>query len=167
MLSIAPPLGCLQLKDVMAARLEEAPEPPKGPGANARGPARQKLTAPSLGAQFTRQLNSLMGKLHATQPHFIKCIKPNTEKKGGLYIVDEARLPPANRKVRETQLLFPRLEPLNPVATGSDAAALHGYLRPVQAAPGWLLGAADAGGILPPLPRAGAAVAEGRREAGH
>ena len=53
------------------------------------GPSRQKLTAPSLGAQFARQLTALMAKLHATQPHFVKCIKPNTEKKGGLYVEDE------------------------------------------------------------------------------
>ena len=45
--------------------------------------------ARSLGAQFTKSLNVLMSKLHSTQPHFIKCIKPNTEKKGGYYVVDE------------------------------------------------------------------------------
>lgn len=73
------------VRDVIASRIEEAPVN----AAPSRGPARQKLSAPSLGAQFTRQLNSLMSNLHATQPHFIKCIKPNPEKKGGLYIVDD------------------------------------------------------------------------------
>ena len=52
-------------------------------------PSRQKLTAPSLGAQFGRQLGALMTKLHSTQPHFIKCIKPNTLKKGSLYVEEE------------------------------------------------------------------------------
>lgn len=71
----------------MASRTEEGAA--NNPPPNANRPARQKLTAPSLGAQFTRQLNALMANLHATQPHFIKCIKPNPEKKGGLYIVDD------------------------------------------------------------------------------
>lgn len=79
------PLRALQVRDVIASRAEEAP----ATAAPSRGPARQKLSAPSLGAQFTRQLNSLMSNLHATQPHFIKCIKPNPEKRGGLYIVDD------------------------------------------------------------------------------
>jgi len=57
--------------------------------ARSAGPSRQKLSAPSLGAQFARQLTALMAKLHATQPHFVKCIKPNTEKKGGMYVEDE------------------------------------------------------------------------------
>ena len=55
----------------------------------AAAPSRQKLTAPSLGAQFGRQLGALMTKLHSTQPHFIKCIKPNTLKKGSLYVEEE------------------------------------------------------------------------------
>lgn len=36
--------------------------------------ARKKF---SLGAQFRRQLNDLMKILNATQPHYIRCIKPN------------------------------------------------------------------------------------------
>ena len=105
----------------MAARLEEVPVAAPGPGANARGPARQKLTAPSLGAQFTRQLNSLMQKLHSTQPHFIKCIKPNTEKKGGLYVVDEARLGPLSH--------FPLPPTTTPAAPNSRRPAASACLH--------------------------------------
>jgi len=68
--------------------LPTAPSASAGRG-GAPGPSRQKLTSPSLGAQFARQLTALMAKLNATQPHFIKCIKPNTLKKGGLYIEEE------------------------------------------------------------------------------
>lgn len=73
--------------ECMAARAETvADAPAAGSASRSAAPSRQKLSAPSLGAQFARQLGSLMAKLHATQPHFVKCIKPNMEKKGGLYV---------------------------------------------------------------------------------
>lgn len=34
----------------------------------------------SLSKQFQQQLNNLMKRLYATQPHYIRCIKPNEEK---------------------------------------------------------------------------------------
>jgi myosin heavy subunit len=73
--------------DAMTARNEGNAPSDAAPARS--GPSRQKLNAPSLGAQFARQLTALMAKLHATQPHFVKCIKPNTEKRGGLYVEEE------------------------------------------------------------------------------
>jgi len=76
----------------MEARKELARSEPsanEGLGGARSQAGRTKLSQPGLGAQFARQLNALMAKLHATQPHFVKCIKPNTEKKGGMYVVDE------------------------------------------------------------------------------
>lgn len=35
---------------------------------------------PTVGAKFRRQLTELMATLSATQPHYIRCIKPNTLK---------------------------------------------------------------------------------------
>jgi myosin heavy subunit len=32
---------------------------------------------------YTQQLNALMNTLHATEPHFIRCIIPNTHKQPG------------------------------------------------------------------------------------
>jgi len=34
----------------------------------------------TLGYRFTRQLNALMKTLHSTEPHYIRCIKPNPNK---------------------------------------------------------------------------------------
>jgi len=35
---------------------------------------------PTLGSKFAKQLNDLMGTLNATEPHYIRCIKPNSTK---------------------------------------------------------------------------------------
>jgi hypothetical protein len=37
----------------------------------------------SLGGQFRVQLNDLMSKLNATEPHYVRCIKPNANKRAG------------------------------------------------------------------------------------
>ena len=39
----------------------------------------------SLGFQFRAQLNDLMKTLNATDPHYIRCVKPNDEKCSGLF----------------------------------------------------------------------------------
>ena len=44
---------------------------------------RKKLS--SLGTQFSQQLQLLMTTLNACQPHFIRCVKPNTLKKAGTF----------------------------------------------------------------------------------
>jgi myosin heavy subunit len=35
----------------------------------------------TLGSQFKAQLVTLMEKLNSTSPHFVRCMKPNKEKK--------------------------------------------------------------------------------------
>ncbi|XP_077137407.1 myosin-IIIb-like isoform X1 [Ranitomeya variabilis] len=39
----------------------------------------------SVGAQFQRSLTVLMEKMYAASPHFIRCIKPNSEKQPGVF----------------------------------------------------------------------------------
>lgn len=56
---------------------EEASEEDNKP--KNRRPASKKQT-PSLGAQFKAQLTALMETLNSTQPHFVRCMKPNMEK---------------------------------------------------------------------------------------
>lgn len=50
-----------------------------------KGKGDSKANKKTLGAQFREQLNELMGELEATQPHFVRCIKPNEEKRGNIF----------------------------------------------------------------------------------
>ena len=50
---------------------------PAAVGADRRGPAKP---AGTIGGRFVRQLGSLMAKLDATRPQFVRCIKPNGDK---------------------------------------------------------------------------------------
>ena len=43
------------------------------------------IKKPTLGAQFKRQLSLLYETLTATSPHFIRCLKPNVEKRGNVF----------------------------------------------------------------------------------
>ena len=42
--------------------------------------ARKPTARTTLGSQFRTQLGKLMDTLKATEPHFVRCIKPNTNK---------------------------------------------------------------------------------------
>lgn len=42
-------------------------------------------TGNTLGKQFKLQLDALMVTLSATDPHYIRCMKPNNEKRGGFF----------------------------------------------------------------------------------
>lgn len=42
----------------------------------------------SLGTKFKEQLRVLMITLNGTEPHFVRCVKPNSEKQGGLFQAD-------------------------------------------------------------------------------
>eukprot|EP00854_Cymbomonas_tetramitiformis_P003207 gene3207-4053_t len=57
--------------------------------ATAKPGGKGKKAQPTLGTQFCLQLNSLMKKLNSTKPHFIKCLKPNMQKQGGLFVAEE------------------------------------------------------------------------------
>lgn len=71
-----------------SAFMEELfPKPKEEAGAaknrgRAPGPKSSKMT---LGAQFKTQLGSLMETLNSTFPHFVRCMKPNAEKKGSIF----------------------------------------------------------------------------------
>ena len=46
---------------------------------SARAPRASKITQPTVGSQFKEQLLSLMEKIYATSPHYIRCLKPNDQ----------------------------------------------------------------------------------------
>ena len=58
------------LRDIFAPEEEKAP----APGARA---SKSAMKFSSIGAAFKSQLGALMAKLNETEPHYIRCIKPN------------------------------------------------------------------------------------------
>jgi myosin heavy subunit len=48
-------------------------------------PAPKRGRAPTLGGQFKKSLQELYDKLMSTEPHFIKCVKPNTIKQPAVF----------------------------------------------------------------------------------
>jgi len=55
-----------------------------------QGSGGSKKRAPTMAQQFKKQVLHLMETLGATEPHFIRCLKPNEEKKENLW--DEKRM---------------------------------------------------------------------------
>ena len=54
-------------------------------GRGGRVGGHKKKGSATLGAQFKKQLGELMTTLNATEPHFVRCMKPNKAKVGGVY----------------------------------------------------------------------------------
>eukprot|EP01033_Poteriospumella_lacustris_P014444 gene14444-10322_t len=54
-------------------------------GGASRTASISKLKEDSVSKQFANSLRSLFERLEETQPHYIRCIKPNTYKRGGFY----------------------------------------------------------------------------------
>ncbi len=51
------------------------------------GPRKGKITTGnSVARQFRSQLDSLMTTLNSTDPHYIRCMKPNSDKKGNMFV---------------------------------------------------------------------------------
>lgn len=48
----------------------------------------KKANTKTLGQQFHEQLNSLMSTLQACDPHYVRCLKPNTAKKPNLFTTE-------------------------------------------------------------------------------
>ena len=57
-------------------------------GGGGRRGGNKKKKVKTLAAQFKEQLVELMEKLNATEPHFIRCMKPNKKKVGNLFEAD-------------------------------------------------------------------------------
>ena len=80
--------------DLLSPPVEPEPEASDAKPVAARrrgGPmGGSKKRAPTMGQQFKKQVIKLMETLGATEPHFIRCLKPNEEKRSDLW--DEARM---------------------------------------------------------------------------
>jgi len=72
LLESAPSQLVKDLFDVQKKAIEEA-QPAAKPGARGGKPAKSK----TVGQQFKEQLSDLMAKIETTDPHYIRCLKPN------------------------------------------------------------------------------------------
>ncbi|GAV48760.1 hypothetical protein ZYGR_0N01650 [Zygosaccharomyces rouxii] len=63
-----------------AARLEEAKKAQQEQAQKRPGPARTVQRKPTLGSMFKQSLIELMDTINSTNVHYIRCIKPNSEK---------------------------------------------------------------------------------------
>ncbi|KAG5177395.1 myosin I, high molecular weight-Acanthamoeba sp [Tribonema minus] len=66
------------MRDVLTAGATS----PGGPSQSRKG---KMATGNTLGKQFRAQLDALMVTLNATDPHYIRCMKPNNEKRGSMF----------------------------------------------------------------------------------
>ena len=82
----------------------------------------------SLGAQFRRQLDDLMKTLNQTEPHYIRCVKPNDNKRSGefkgLMCLQQLRYAGVFEAVKIRQQGFPFRY------THEDFVKRYGFMRP-------------------------------------
>jgi len=87
----------------------------------------------SLGAQFRRQLDDLMKTLNATEPHYIRCVKPNDDKVAGcfkgLMCLQQLRYAGVFEAVKIRQQGYPFRY------THEDFVKRYGFMKPEIVAP--------------------------------
>lgn len=100
------------IKDIIACQMKETQEraPPQKPGARGK-PAKTK----TVGMQFKEQLQDLMERVESTEPHYIRCLKPNDAAKPKLLtrkrLTEQLRYGGVLEAVRVARMGFPvRLE---------------------------------------------------------
>ncbi len=70
-------------KNKLIKLLFKKKEDPKDKGKKDAGP--NKIQTDSLSKQFKKQLDELLKMLNLSNPRYVKCIKPNTQKKHGIF----------------------------------------------------------------------------------
>ena len=70
-------LGASQ-HEFVRALFPSDPDGGKAAAAGGRGSAQSSYKFASVGSRFKRQLGDLMDALHRMEPHYIRCIKPNS-----------------------------------------------------------------------------------------
>jgi myosin-5 len=82
-----------------------------GGGAGATAGKKGQMSQPTLGAQFQKSLLALMDVIVKTQPHYVRCITPNSHKKAGeinnARVVQQLQCSGVIEAVRVTRAGFP------------------------------------------------------------
>jgi myosin V len=93
---------------------------PDGAGDGAAAQRRSAFMLASIGARFRRQLQDLISALSATQPHFIRCVKPNPAGRPGAldpdYVLEQLRAGGVLEAVRIAVAGYPTRKPFLPFA---------------------------------------------------
>ena len=80
-------------------------------GAKASGAKKSQMSQPTLGAQFQKSLLALIDIIVKTQPHYVRCITPNSHKKSGeinnARVVQQLQCSGVIEAVRVTRAGFP------------------------------------------------------------
>ena len=96
---------------LLATSRAEARPSARGAAGTRSDPARSTIIFESVTAQFRRQLADLMGRISATQPHFVRCINPNSAKAPGRLepemVLDQLRCSGLMEAVRVSRAGFP------------------------------------------------------------
>ena len=120
-------------------QMQEQPSNGKTPGKRGAG---SSLIFESVTAQFKRQLVDLMERINAAQPHFVRCINPNSQKAAHKMepemILDQLRCSGLMEAVRVSRAGFPirmlhqdfinRFSILIPVPAGGDSQSQAGRM---------------------------------------
>eukprot|EP00618_Florenciella_parvula_P035440 CAMPEP_0119501392 /NCGR_PEP_ID=MMETSP1344-20130328/23229_1 /TAXON_ID=236787 /ORGANISM="Florenciella parvula, Strain CCMP2471" /LENGTH=1132 /DNA_ID=CAMNT_0007537549 /DNA_START=84 /DNA_END=3478 /DNA_ORIENTATION=- len=74
--------------EFVANLIKDGEAPAEKTKVRSRGGGGKKSGSKTLGAQFKSSLNSLMTTLNAASPQFVRCMKPNKSKIGGVFEAD-------------------------------------------------------------------------------
>eukprot|EP00516_Mucochytrium_quahogii_P004899 CAMPEP_0203750560 /NCGR_PEP_ID=MMETSP0098-20131031/4778_1 /ASSEMBLY_ACC=CAM_ASM_000208 /TAXON_ID=96639 /ORGANISM=" , Strain NY0313808BC1" /LENGTH=1960 /DNA_ID=CAMNT_0050639919 /DNA_START=298 /DNA_END=6177 /DNA_ORIENTATION=+ len=108
--------GCVQIsKNAVLAKLFEPEAVNVEDNRRSRSSASRSKNRKTLGHKFKDQLQTLMETLNATNPHFIRCVKPNAEKVGDLFtspmVLSQLRYAGLLQVCRIRQLGYPVRQP--------------------------------------------------------
>lgn len=114
----------------------------QGGGAPPRRPRRSRAgggkAISTIAGKFKAQLGELMATLEATQPHYVRCVKPNTVKRPQVFesrmVLDQLLYSGVLETVRIRRMGYPFREPFEEFARRAETEGWAQALAPAEAA---------------------------------